>query len=270
MTRNTKRVVIISIYVSVVTLISVLVYLIIATRPTCYDGKKNQAEKGIDCGGPCHPCEKKITAKDLEVIEKYFVYGGNKNNFDVMIKINNPNNQYGVASFNYKIQLVDQAGNVLSQKTGVNFILPEENKYIIEQNFQSNNKPNSIKFSIDNINWQKFSNYRAEPLLSIYNKNYTEEDGKNKMFGLLKNESYFDFNSIEIDIILRDSNGKPVALGKNEMRTVKSQEQRDFKIIWPYKFSGSVVDGEIRAEANVFDSNNFIKKYLPEQKFQSY
>lgn len=270
MTSNTKRIVIISIYLGVVVSIGILLYFIVATRPTCYDGEKNQAEKGIDCGGPCHPCEKKITTKDLKVTEKYFVYGGDRNEFDVIIKIDNPNNQYGVASFDYEISLVDQHGNTLDRKNGRNFILPEESKYIIEQNFYSNTNPTSVEFKIDNIKWQKFSNYQAEPQLSIYNKNYTEGDRKNKVFGLLKNESYFDFNSIEIDIVLRDADGKPVALGKNEMRTVNSQEERDFKIIWPYKFSGNVANVEIRAEANVFNSNNFIKKYLPEQKFQSY
>ena len=27
-------------------------------KPTCEDGKQNQGEDGIDCGGPCDPCEK--------------------------------------------------------------------------------------------------------------------------------------------------------------------------------------------------------------------
>ena len=270
MTRNIKRTTIISIYFGIFIAIATPIYFIVTARPTCTDGKKNQSEKGIDCGGPCHPCEKKIVTEDLQVIEKHFVFGGRRGVFDTVIKIDNPNSQYGVANFDYDIILVDQDGSTLSERTGRSFILPAESKYIIEQNLHTDSNPKNIKFEIKNIEWQKFSDYQAEPKLSIYNKNYTEKDGKNEVFGLLKNESYFDFNSIEIDIVLRDKNGKPIALGKNEMRTVNSQEQRDFKIIWPYKFLDNATNVEIRAEADIFNSNNFIKKYLPEKKFQSY
>ncbi len=31
--------------------------------PDCFDGILNQAELGIDCGGPCAPCPARITAK---------------------------------------------------------------------------------------------------------------------------------------------------------------------------------------------------------------
>jgi len=270
MTRNSKRIIIISIYLAIFFLIVSFLYLTFASNPTCSDGKKNQSESEVDCGGPCHPCKKEIVADNLQVMKKDIVYGGRNNQFDALIKIENPNDKYGVAEFDYSIRLIDQNGNTLAQRSGHSFILPNESKYIIEQDLYVNSKPANIDFGIDNVKWQEFSDYVEQPQLNVYNKNYSIADDKSEVFGLLKNESYFDFNSIEINIVLRDKNGKPLALGKNEMRTVNSQEQRDFKIIWPYKFLGEVSDIEIEAEADVFNSNNFIKKYLPRQKFQEY
>ncbi len=31
--------------------------------PDCFDMLQNQGEQGVDCGGPCIPCESKLTAK---------------------------------------------------------------------------------------------------------------------------------------------------------------------------------------------------------------
>lgn len=266
--RDKKRLIIIGIYILIFGVFGSLVYYIIQPAPTCTDGKKNQSEVGIDCGGPCLACKKEIKAQELLVNEKYFVYGS-KNQFDVMASITNANDKYGAVKFDYEFQLVDQAGNVLEKRSGRNFILPDESKYIVELNLQSAINPYTVKFEIRNVEWDEFLGY-SEPRLSIYQKNYYEEFEKNIVSGLLRNESQFDFNFIELVMILRNEKGDPVAIGKNEMRTIKTQEERDFKLIWPYKFGDNVTSVDIKAEANVFDSDNFIKKYLPSRQFQNY
>lgn len=267
--RNLKRSIIILVYLIIFSIIGTSIYLVSKPNPTCWDGEKNQSEEGVDCGGPCQSCEKEIRAEDIEILEKYFVYG-NGDYYDVMAKINNPNSRYGAAKFSYEFNLVDQEGGLLGSKKGEGFILPGESKYIIELNLIATGSPYTAEFNITGAEWEEFLGYE-EPRLSIYNKNYYKESGKSEAFGLLRNESYFDFNSIEIDIILRDENDKPLALGKNEMRTISSQQERDFKVFWPYNFSRDVKKVEIRAEADVFDPNNsYVKEYRSNQKFQGY
>jgi len=268
MSRFLKRLVIIFVYLVIFGSMGSLIYYSVKPDPTCKDGKKNQKEEMVDCGGPCAPCIKEIIAQDLKIEEKYFVYG-NANRFDVMAEIYNPNDKYGAAKFKYEFKLLDQSGAILSREEGENFILPKERKNIINLNLYSPVNPYTVDFSISEIKWEELLEYE-EPKLNIYSKDYSAEADKNTVFGLLKNESYYDFNSVEIDIVLRGKDGKPVALGKNEMRTIKSQEQRDFKIIWPYRFGAEVEGVEVRAEADVFDSNNFIKNYLPREKYQDY
>lgn len=269
MSRDKKRGVIIFIYFLIFGSFFSLIYYFLQPEPTCSDGIKNQLEEGIDCGNICQvACKKDINAQPIAVDEKYFVYG-NKNQFDVMAEISNPNDKYGAFKFDYEFKLVDQANSVLAQKKGSNFILPGESKFIIEMNLQSAINPYTVNFEITNVQWDEFLDYE-EPRLSIFRKNYTEEVGRGVATGLVRNESYFNFNSIEVDVVLRDKNGVPVALGKNEMRTINSQEERDFKLIWPYKFSEGVFNVDVKAEANIFDQYNFIKKELPSRQFQNY
>ena len=258
-----------AVYLIIFSLFGIIIYQIAKPNTSCYDGKQNQAEDGIDCGGPCQVCEKEIKANDVEVLEKYFVYGSG-DYYDVMAKIDNPNSRYGAAKLSYEFDLVNGEGQSLIKRQGESFILPGETKYIIELNLTSGENPYTAEFKITNVEWEEFLGYE-EPKLGIYNKNYHEESGKSEVFGLLKNESYFDFNSIEIDIILRDENRKPLALGKNEMRTISSQQERDFKVFWPYNLSREVKEVEIRAEADAFDPNNsYVKEYRSGQKFQEY
>jgi len=82
--------------------------------------------------------------------------------------------------------------------------------------------------------------------------------------GLLKNESPFDFSLISLKIILKDSADKVVALNLTEIRTVKSGENRDFRAVWFSRFLGEVLNVEVQAEANVFDSESFTtKNFVP-------
>jgi hypothetical protein len=269
MTRETKRIIIILIYLAIFGIVSYFIYLAVRPAPTCLDGKKNQNEQGIDCGGPCAACQKEIAAQDIKTEETAFVYGG-PGRFDVLAKISNPNNEYGSSNFSYEFILKGAAGEELSRRNGEEFVLPGETKYIIETNLETNGQPQSVEYSIKKTQWQEFINFQ-KPQLNIYSKRYDLISGGvgfSEAYGLLKNESPFDFNFIKIKVVLRDGFGKPVALNTTDMQTVSSGEQRDFRLLWPASFPGDVQGVEMEAEADVFDSQNFIKKFLPGGKFQ--
>ncbi|MCD6161691.1 MAG: hypothetical protein J7K40_04680 [candidate division Zixibacteria bacterium] len=269
--RNVKRAVIIAIYLSLLFLIGWAVYSALKSNPTCFDGKQNQGEEKIDCGGPCQPCAEEINAQDLKIIEKAFVYGGPQR-YDAMAKISNPNDQYGIPEFFYNFILKDSGGNILAEQKGKSFILPSETKYLIGTNLETKSKPAVLEIDISGCQWETFFAYK-KPQLNIYNKRYnliSSPAGFSEAFGLLVNESEFDFNVIKVNVILRDSSGSPLSFNSTEMRTVTSREERDFRLIWPTGFPGEVQSVEMEAEADVYNSQNFIKRYLKEGRFQEY
>jgi hypothetical protein len=269
--RNNKRILIVGIYLLIFFLLGWMIYSLMKPGPTCTDGKKNQNETGIDCGGVCRACEKTYQTQDLIIKEKAFVPGG-QGKYDVMVRVSNPNNQIAGSSFSYDIKLKDASGIVLAEKSGKSFILPVESKYIIETGLETNGIPAQTEVSIDIPEWEEFFGYER-PELNIYNKRYeliSSGIGYSKAFGLLRNESPFDFNTVKIKVVLRDAGGQPIAFNKTEMNTINSGEQRDFSMIWPTSFPGEVQGVEMEAEADVFNTQNFIKKYTnsSSQKFQ--
>ncbi len=258
-----KKYIIISIYVTFFILIIIGLYFAFKPRESCMDKIQNQNETGVDCGGVCQKECDIVEAQNLVMGEVGLVYSGLVDKYDFYAKISNPNAVFGNKNFAYEINLKDQGGNVIATRSGSSFILPGEEKYVVETNIESGEIPFSQEFKILNSDWIRLEDYYEKPDIQIINKNYSEVSqgvGFANAQGLLRNRSPFDFNSIKIQVILKDSNNKILALNSTAMQTIKAGEDRDFKISWPNSFPGVVSVVEAQAEVNIFNSEMFLKR----------
>lgn len=248
-------------------------YAFLKSPETCFDKKQNQDEQGIDCGGVCAAaCVEKIDAQDLDILEKAFVPAG-EGRYDALVRVYNPNDIAGASSFVYRIELKDASGRVLSTRSGKSYILPQERKYLMEMNMETGEAPASIDVAFSDEAWERFSGYQERPNINIYNKYYgLVSDGVNysKASGLVSNESPYDFRSITVRVILRDKAGKVLAFNSTELRTMRSKEEREFPLIWPTAFPGTVEKVEMETDADVYHSDNFLKQYFPAGKNQEF
>ena len=259
-----KKVIIISIYLLIIFLIIFGLYSIFKPKPNCFDNIQNQNEKGIDCGGVCQKECNEIKAQDLIIGETGIVSSGIVDKYDFYAKVSNPNAAFGDKNLIYEIEFKDATGNVISSQSGSSFVLPSEEKYIIQNNIELSAMPASGTLKIISSDWARFDDYYERPDIQIVNKNYSEvSDGVGfaNAQGLLRNRSPFDFDSIKIQVILRDTDGKVLAINSTEMKTIKAGEDRDFKVFWPSSFPGTVSSMEVQADVNIFNSDSFLKKF---------
>ncbi len=267
MSRMFRRLVIVSIFLSFNALLIFGIYFGIIKKPaSCIDGIQNQNEQGIDCGGICtNACIEVVVGQDFQTKEVTFVPGGN-NRYDVMARIFNGNDAIGAPSFRYTFQLKDASGQVLATRSGNNYILPQETKTLIEVNLESALSPASVSLSISDVSWERFTGYREKPTINIYQKRYnqlTTGAGYSGAYGLVSNESPYDFRSIIVKVILRDSTGKPLAFNQTKQDNVTAGESRDFMLIWPLPFPGTVERVDMEVDADVYHSQNFERQYFP-------
>src|SRR6185369_14438554 len=270
--RTAKRAIIAAIFLSIVFLLFTGVYFAFIKSPeSCFDAKKNQDEQGVDCGGVCTmACKEIVTGEDFQIKELSYVPGGN-NQYDVLAKLYNPNDQAGASSFRYEFELKDDTGNVIVSRSGQSYILPQETKDIIELNLETPARPAVLSIQITNIEWEKLAGFREKPSLNIYQKRYNQivsGVGFGEAYGVVSNESPYDFRSLTVKVILRDAAGQLLALNTTEMRSVSSGEERDFRLIWPAPFEGIVEKVDMVVDADVYHSDNFMKQYFPGGRFQ--
>lgn len=264
MSRKIKRIVIITIFLMSFVIVIMLWWAITIKAPTCFDGKKNGNESGIDCGGYCAPCEIKIEAKELIIIDRSIVYGG-VDKYDAVVKIKNPNNLYGASVVRYTMSLLDKNGEMIAKKNGEVFILPTQERFLLETNIESDVVPKDLDIKIDYVNWVKFTNY-DDPDFLVQNVKYNKvSSGINyaEAFALVRNNSDFDFREVSVYVILKDENDFPIAVNATTMDNFQARDERDFLLSWPYRFPGTISNIDIGVYANVFDSENFIQQYLP-------
>ncbi|MDO8240701.1 MAG: FxLYD domain-containing protein [Candidatus Moranbacteria bacterium] len=259
-----KRATIIAIFVAVFLLFIFMLYSWLKPVPSCSDNKKNQNEVGIDCGGVC-ATKCAIVAQNLTSQESGFVESGVASKIDLYARVSNPNATFGSKKFQYEFKILDAAGSVVTTKKGVSYILPAESKYVVENNVEFVGVPSRVEFNILNQEWSEFANYYERPQLKIVNKTYGQINsgiGFSEVKGLLKNESSFNFNTIRLDVILKDANDSVIALNSTEMNTVKSGENRDFRALWLNRFPGEVMNVEVQTGVNIFESETFTKQYF--------
>ncbi len=272
MSRMVRRVIILSLVLSFSFLVGIGWYFIFLKTPeTCFDGIKNQNEQGVDCAGICTAaCIETVTGRDFQAKEVVFVSGGD-NRYDVLGRIFNPNDSVGASSFRYVFELHDATGQIVATRSGTSYILPQETKSLMELNLETTVAPTTVTFMATDIVWEKFTGYQEKPALNIYQKRYnqvTSGFGYSEAYGLLTNESQYDFRSILIQVILRDDTGKPLAFNKTKQDTIKAGESRDFRLVWPVPFPGKVDRFDTEIDADVYHSENFMRQYFPGGRYR--
>jgi len=271
MTREKRRAIVVAVYIGIFLLITLLLWLFLKPSETCSDGIQNQNEKGVDCGGRCTPC-KETTGEALLISEETIVFGGG-GTWDASVILKNPNTKIGSPKFSYTMELLDSSGAVVAKRSGSSYILPAEQRVIIELGFDvpSQVTPTEAKMEITDISWAILDNLN-KPQISTFSKNVSTQSGSagTSAYAILRNESVYDLGKVDVAIVLRDSQNKIIALNKTEKDTMRSGEERDFKLTWPYQLEGDVAKMEVEATSDMYDPMNILNASYKKGQYQDY
>ena len=122
--------------------------------PSCTDGKQNQGEKGVDCGGPCaKECLGEI--KDLAVLwSKPLKVSGS--NYDAVALAENRNLFLSAKSVRYQFKFYDDRNILIASREGEIFVNPGQKFALFENSIDVGaREPAKVFLEFQkNINWE--------------------------------------------------------------------------------------------------------------------
>lgn len=232
--RLVKQILYGALYLLVFALIIFGVYYIwFKPAASCSDGRRNQGETGIDCGGPCPSCEI-AKLKPLGANWAKFL-PADENKISLLAEIANPNLNFGSRSFSYQFKVFGPFGALLKTVPGQSFIYPGEQKYLMEAALKIN--PSDVYrveliLASEGLIWQSKEEL-VKPHLSDRSIKTETANQTVKVNGLVKNEEPLSVSRVKIFALLFDSQNKVLNASYTAVTNLQGLEEQPFTINFP-------------------------------------
>lgn len=210
------------------------IYWYTKPAPTCFDGKLNGNEKGVDCGGSCQ----KVCSTDvlpvvnewIRAFPEYSSTGQFTDQITVVALNRNPNNAT-VENLNYRLSVFgDPAEQIAGIENSVN-INPLEEFLIFENNIPSRNpNPTQLFVEFDQGKWLK--PLRQTPKVSARPVQY-EDDNFSRLTAEVTNESLIDLHDTVVTAVLLDSSGNAFSASQTVVEFLPKESRKTVFFTWP-------------------------------------
>lgn len=223
-------------------------------EPTCFDGKLNGEEEGIDCGGSC---ELFCSAEALGLVTRWSrfqeVVPGR---YNVMALVENQNQEAAVEEIFYEFKLYDKDNIFITRKTGSTYITPNTQTAIFESALQTGNRaPSRIQFKFTTPpKWVtvKRSFFNALQVFSE-DKVLTNLFVSPELDAKITNASKFDLFDVDVVALLYDEEGGVIGFSKTLIERINRGETQDVVFTWPEGFDVSPTRIEVTPQFDIFD-----------------
>ena len=237
--------------------------------PVCSSSYTNAAGKVIGCGMPCAPCPAPQLAP-IQVIQSGFI-PTLTDTYDAYVEIQNTNAQYGASPIAYTLSLIGANGAATVHTSGTTFILPNQSRYVIVQQMSSPAPPARVQFTIDHISWEQFSRPITSQVV-VNSKNFQSPSASFPVVlgGTLLNQGLYTLNTVELDVLVRDSQQQIIGVAETSVNTVTPSQTRYFQVGWPKAFAKTAVFVDVYPEVDILSQSAVIQQYGAPQKFQQF
>ena len=234
--RFLKRLIFGVFYLAIFGGLSYSIYLLgIRGEASCFDGRKNQSESGIDCGGSCLSCELK-NLSPISFFGEPEILPINEESAAVFFQIKNPNESYGAKSFQYVLIFYDADGLKIKEVSGSTFIYPGRIKTIVEVPIViASERVASVDLKVAGVDWSSAAEFGEPSIQSRNVKIEFPQKNQVKVTGLILNNNSFPLSSADIVVAVSDQLGIKVSASKTVVRDLEPFQERAFNVFLPLR-----------------------------------
>ncbi|TSC52481.1 MAG: Uncharacterized protein LiPW41_251 [Parcubacteria group bacterium LiPW_41] len=230
MNRSLKQLLYSLIYLVFLVFIGIVVWGFFSKQPpTCTDGKRNQNETGIDCGGTCVSCD----LKDIQPVEflGYSVMPLKSGRVSLLVHVKNPNETHHASPFSYTIRLFDENDIEREVFYGDASLVAGSDGYILE-NKTTYSDPKRVEFEMGDANWKLKESFLA-PELVIQETSTTVDKNVVRVKGTIENKSSFGVENIHIIAILGGEYNEDVFASEMILTRMAAFRKEQFSVAFP-------------------------------------
>lgn len=210
------------------------VWVVTYKAPSCSDGKQNQNELGVDCGGPCALLCKAHALDPIVYWQRAFKVQDGV--YNALAYIENPNLDSGVDRITYRFKFYDSDNLLIYEREGETFIPPKKVFGIFESNIMTGSRvPVRTLFEfLGPLVWK--TDLTKEPLLTVSNKLYSTEDGLPHLTALLENRAGKPVYNVEVVAILYDVLDNAMGSSRTVVDSILKNGVAPLVFTWPAAF----------------------------------
>jgi hypothetical protein len=216
-------------------------YFLFYEKPTCFDGRQNANERGVDCGGDCA----KLCPADFVTPKVLWSYSMKvaPSIYNALAYVQNPNQFVEALSLPYLLRLYDAEGVLIAERRGLAYV-PAGQKFAIFEGGINTGVRTPVKTTFE---WSSEPVWRpAEAFTKLKVDNIIVEEGERpkaevKVFNTSPINTYSNINAF---IVLYDKNDNRVAFSKTLIDKIGKEELKSLYFTWPSAFSADIVRSE--------------------------
>ncbi len=206
-------------------------------RPSCQDGRQNQDEAGVDCGGPpvggcAAVCP--FEARPVRVIWSRILPLG-AGIYDAAVLVENPNANLMLADLAYSLRVVDDNNLFITRINDSLSLTPGEQRLIFKTNINVGRR-RPARALVDFSQPPRWQRSAAKPDLAVSDRQFTPSPVP-LLKAKLTNQSLAPYRGIEVAVVLSDDQHNAFAASLTTVAELAPGETREISFSWPRPFS---------------------------------
>ena len=218
-------------------------YLTVYKAPTCSDGRQNQGELGLDCGGPCkNLCQEKALSPIILWQRVFKVTSGS---YNAIAYVENPNVSAGASGVSYIFRLYDKNNVLISERTGKADLLPNKTFPIFESSVPTGQKlPTRVTFEFTKAPFWATKDSLL-PEIAITGVILSREETTPHLEAMIENRSVKTVANLPVVAIMYDTDGNAIAASRTVVDFLTKKTLLPLVFTWPEPFGKLISKKEI-------------------------
>lgn len=232
--------------------LSLVVHNATKVTPTCYDGKQNQGEVGVDCGGPCtFYCPNELADPKIRWVRTFQVRPG------VVHAIAYIEHSYptaGARTVRYSFKLYDDKNTLITERIGSTFLGPMGRTAIVETLIQTGNvTPAITRFSIlPPLPWEKIPVDFSQIVIKTDRTLLEPYPGGTRLTATIENTARYSFSNLDVVAVLYDKDDNAITTSKAYVASLPGEASQIVYFTWPFTMPAPIMRIEIIPRFNPF------------------